>query len=201
MQKEEDRRMVIKAEGRQIKNTIDPIHVNRWSTRSFTETQVEDEKIEAIIEAATWAPSAANWQPWHFIVAQTEAERANVVDFLFEGNQIWCQHVPAFIVLTSRKTHEETGNAIHSHSFDAGTAWGYLSQEANRQGLMTHAMSGLDKEKARELLHIPEEYEIEVVIAVGYHDSANTKLTEALIAREVPSTRKPVTSFISKGTF
>lgn len=193
--------MQTKINQRETTYNIDPVHVNRWSTRSFSDQQVEEEKLYAILEAATWAPSAANWQPWHFIVAQSDEERAVILDFLYEGNALWCQYVPTFIVLTSRKIHEETGNAIASHTFDAGTAWGYLSLEANRQGLMTHAMTGLDKEKAKASLEIPDEYELQAVIAVGYHDPTNKNLSEALIAREVRSTRKPVNEFISKGKF
>lgn len=193
--------MPTKINTRETTYHIDPVYVNRWSTRSFSDKQVEEEKLFAILEAATWAPSAANWQPWHFIVAQTNEERAVILDFLNGGNALWCQYVPTFIVLTSRKVHEQTGKTNASHVFDAGTAWGFLALEANRQGLMTHAMTGLDKEKARALLAIPDEYELQAVIAVGYHDPTNKNLSETLIDREVPSTRKPVNEFISRGKF
>lgn len=193
--------MTTQLEERKAKYAIDPIYVNRWSTRSFSDKQVEEDKLHAIIEAATLAPSAANWQPWHFIVAQSDEERQLVLDFLYEGNAIWCQFVPTFIVLTSRKIHAETGNPIASHAFDSGTAWGFLALEANRQGLMTHAMTGLDKDKATEVLGIPEDYELQAVIAVGYHDPSNKNLNETLIAREVPSHRKPIQDVMSRGKF
>ena len=100
----------------------------------------------------------------------------------------------------SKKTRNEEGDPNPWHAFDAGTAWGYLSLEAYRQGLITHGMGGFDKEKARELLEVPAEYDINAVVAVGYHDPT-TLLSERNQQREVPSDRKPIESFVFEGKF
>ena len=186
---------------RQAKYDIEPNLLKRYSTRSFLEKEVEDKKLKAMIEAASWATSAANWQPWHFIVMKSASERERLVDTLFEGNSIWCQYVPTFIVITSRKTHEETNRPIASHAFDAGAAWGIMSMEGYRQGLMTHPMSGFDQDDLREVLSLPSDYDIQAVVAVGYYDENYINLTDELKEREVPSLRKSVDQIMSFGRF
>lgn len=179
---------------------IDEAYINRWSPRAFSTKEVEEEKLNAIFEAARWAPSAANWQPWNYIVARKEEDRATFLSFINENNVEWCKRAPVLVLAISKKTRNEEGDPNPWHAFDAGTAWGYLSLEAYRQGLITHGMGGFDKDKARELLEIPAEYDINAVVAVGYHDPT-TLLSERNQQREVPSDRKPIESFVFEGKF
>ena len=179
---------------------IDEAYINRWSPRAFSTKEVEEEKLNAIFEAARWAPSAANWQPWNYIVARKEEDRATFLSFINENNVEWCKRAPVLVLAISKKTRNEEGDPNPWHAFDAGTAWGYLSLEAFRQGLITHGMGGFDKEKARELLEVPAEYDINAVVAVGYHDPT-TLLSERNQQREVPSDRKPIESFVFEGKF
>lgn len=179
---------------------IDEAYINRWSPRAFSTKEVEEEKLNAIFEAARWAPSAANWQPWNYIVARKEEDRATFLSFINENNVEWCKRAPVLVLAISKKTRNEEGDPNPWHAFDAGTAWGYLSLEAYRQGLITHGMGGFDKDKARELLEIPAEYDINAVVAVGYHDPT-TLLSDRNQQREVPSDRKPIESFVFEGKF
>ena len=179
---------------------IDEAYINRWSPRAFSTKEVEEEKLNAIFEAARWAPSAANWQPWNYIVARKEEDRATFLSFINENNVEWCKRAPVLVLAISKKTRNEEGDPNPWHAFDAGTAWGYLSLEAYRQGLITHGMGGFDKEKARELLEVPAEYDINAVVAVGYHDPT-TVLSDRNQQREVPSDRKPIESFVFEGKF
>ena len=179
---------------------IDEAYINRWSPRAFSTKEVEEEKLNAIFEAARWAPSAANWQPWNYIVARSEEDRATFLSFINENNVEWCKRAPVLVLAISKKTRNEEGDPNPWHAFDAGTAWGYLSLEAFRQGLITHGMGGFDKDKARELLEIPAEYDINAVVAVGYHDPT-TLLSDRNQQREVPSDRKPIESFVFEGKF
>lgn len=179
---------------------IDEAYINRWSPRAFSTKEVEEEKLNAIFEAARWAPSAANWQPWNYIVARNEEDRATFLSFINENNVEWCKRAPVLVLAISKKTRNEEGDPNPWHAFDAGTAWGYLSLEAYRQGLITHGMGGFDKEKARGLLEVPAEYDINAVVAVGYHDPT-TLLSERNQQREVPSDRKPIESFVFEGKF
>src|SRR5699024_11031571 len=77
---------------RRADHEIDPIYIKRWSPRAFSTKQVEQEKLHKIFEAARWAPSAANWQPWHFIYAKTKEDKEQFLSFIFDGNVEWCQH-------------------------------------------------------------------------------------------------------------
>lgn len=177
---------------------IDPVFLNRWSPRSFLEKAVPEDVLLSIFEAARWAPSAFNIQPWRFIVARTKEDREKFYSFISEFNRNWCEKAPVLALIVSEKTNDK-GNNI-SHSFDAGTAWGYLSLEATNKGLITHPMTGFDFEHAREVLNVPEQYSIEALIAIGYQGEKNV-LPEPLQEREQPSPRRPVKESLFEGTF
>lgn len=176
---------------RQLNHEIDPIHIERWSPRAFSTKPVDKEKVLCLLEAARWAPSAGNFQPWSFIYAHEEKDREKFLSFIHESNVAWCHRAPVFILILSRKTVSEEGVENPFASFDTGAAWGYLSLEAHRQGLITRAMGGFDKEKAREWLGIPDSYHLEAVVAVGYHDpQANLEARDA--RREEASDRRKI---------
>lgn len=185
---------------RKADHKIDPIHLERWSSRAFSSKPVEDAKLHSIFEAARWAPSAANWQPWHFVYAEEQEDLAKFHSFIYEANVEWCKEAPVLVAVISKKTRNDEGDANITHAFDTGTAWGYLSLEAARQGLLTHGMGGFDREKAKEVLEIPEEYEVQAVIAIGYYDP-EAPLSEKNKAREVPSDRRPLEEFLFEGSF
>ncbi|MGG1444188.1 nitroreductase family protein [Brevibacillus laterosporus] len=184
---------------RESKHAIDPIYLNRWSPRSFAEKPVEAEVLYRIFEAARWAPSGSNEQPWRYILARTPEDRATFLKFIMPGNTAWCDKAPVLALLLSRKLSSR-GEPLRSHSFDAGTSWGYLALECVRQGLVTHAMGGFYPDKARELLNIPEEYEAEVVIAIGYQGEKEA-LSEAFQEREIPNNRRELEETIFEGKF
>ncbi|WP_186576569.1 nitroreductase family protein [Aquibacillus kalidii] len=178
---------------RQPDYDIDPIFINRWSPRSFLEKEVPEKDLMSVFEAARWAPSSMNKQPWRFILARTNEDREKFHSFIMEGNLKWCETAPALAVIISKK---EGG----SHAFDTGTAWGYLALQAAQKGLATHAMGGFHKDKAREVLGIPEEYDLHAVIAIGYQGEKD-QLTEDLQEREQPSDRRPVKESVMEGSF
>ncbi len=177
---------------------IDPINVNRWSPRSFQEKEVPEETLFAVLEAAGFAPSAFNFQPWRFIVARTPEERAKFLSFLAEFNQAWCAKVPVLILIVSQ-TSSENG-PFPSAAFDAGAAWGALAHEAVRKGLVTHAMTGFDFEKARQVMNVPENFAIQAAVALGYQGDKDA-LPEMMASREAPSPRRPLEETVFKGAF
>lgn len=183
---------------RQAEYEIDSIYLKRWSPRSFLTKEVPEDVLLSLFEAARWAPSAFNFQPWRFIIARTEEARKRFMSFIGEFNQIWCKNVPVFALIISKKTSER--GEIGSHAFDAGAAWGYLSLEATRKGLITHPMTGIDFEKARQVLNIPEEYAINALIAIGYQGEKEA-LPESLQEREAPTPRRPIKESIFEGLF
>lgn len=155
------------AENRSAAYEIDPVFLNRWSPRSFKEDQVPDDVLFSLFEAARWAPSASNEQPWRFIVARTAEDKQRFYPFIAEGNRIWCEKAPVLALILS-KTVSGRGTFNRAHAFDAGAAWGYLALQATKLGLITHAMGGFDPEKAKEVLGVPDDYELHAVIAIGY---------------------------------
>lgn len=177
---------------------IDEIFLKRWSPRSFSKKAVPEEKLMSLFEAAHWAPSAFNFQPWRFIVAKTDEEREKFYSFISENNLKWSKYAPVLTLIVSKKINN--GTFIKSHSFDTGAAWGFLALQAVKIGLITHPMTGFDFEKAREVLGIPDDYNIEALVAIGYQDDKE-KLPEELQAREQPNSRLPVENFIYNGSF
>lgn len=185
---------------REAAHQIDPIHLERWSSRKFSNKPVEQNKLHSIFEAARWAPSAANWQPWRFVFAQEREDLERFHSFINENNVEWCKEAPVLVAVVSKLTRNEEGEPNPFHSFDTGAAWGYLSLEAHRQGLLTHGMGGFDREMAKEVLNIPDEYVVEAVIAIGYYD-AEAVLSERNEVREVPSDRNELAEILFEGSF
>lgn len=184
---------------RQPALAIDPLILNRWSPRSFASTPVPEEKLMSILEAARWAPSGSNNQPWRYILARTEEDRAVFHSFIVEANLDWCKRAPVLLVLAADSL-TPTGKPNPSYTFDAGTSWGYLALEATRQGLITHAMGGFNKEAAREALKLPDHVDPCVVIAIGYRGPLD-QLNEQQQEREKPSGRKDMSEILFEGVF
>jgi nitroreductase len=175
---------------RKEEHPVSPVFLNRWSPRSYSDKAVSDEALYSILEAARWAPSAFNDQPWRFIIAKTEKQLKIFHEFLHPFNRAWAESAPILLLIASSKT-TDTGDLNSAHAFDTGTSWGYLAIQATILGLSTHAIGGFDKEKARRLLGISDEYELHVVVTVGYRGEKDT-LVQSLQEREHPSIRRPL---------
>ena len=178
---------------------IDQTFLDRWSPRAYDEKEVPEDVLYGVFEAARWAPSASNEQPWRFIIARTKEDREKFYPFIMDGNRIWCEKAPVLAVLIGNKITSK-GQPNGSVAFDSGAAWSYLALEAARKGLVTHAMGGIFKDKAREILDIPEEYEVYAAISIGY-EGKKDELAETLQEREIPSDRRPLKETVFEGTF
>ena len=184
---------------RQPDHEINPQFLTRWSPRSFTDQEVTEDVLLSLFEAARWAPSGSNLQPWRFIIARTPEQRAKFHNFIMPVNREWCERAPVLTLVISHTKTPKGGDNL-SHAFDAGTAWGYLALEANNQGLITHAMGGFDRNQAREALQIPEEYDIHAVIAIGYRGPVDA-LDEKFQEREIPSGRRELSELLYAGEY
>ena len=189
-----------------IATTQYPIHEllkQRWSPLAFSEQKVEPEKLASVLEAARWAASSFNEQPWSFIVATKEnpAEFERLLSCLAEGNQGWAKKAPV-LMITVAKLHFEKNGVENRHALhDVGQAVTSLSLQATALGLYIHQMAGFDLAKARELYGIPEGYEPVCAIALGYGAAVET-LPENLQQRELaPRVRKPIESFTFTGSW
>lgn len=189
---------------RKADHDIPAIFLNRWSPRAFSNEPIDETTLSRIFEAARWAPSSANEQPWRFIVARTPQDHARFFDLLQPGNQEWNKTVPVLIVIVGKKTYGHTGfadgNPNSTYQFDCGTAWGFLALAAHQLGIITHGMAGFDRDKARQELDIPEDYEPIAMVALGKRGDKNI-LSERNQAREFPSTRRPLNDIVMEGKF
>lgn len=185
---------------------IEPIFLERWSPRSFDGSAVPQRDLETMLEAAHWAPSAFNSQPWRFLCAHRgdphwEAFLACLIPF----NQSWAKGAAVLIYVLSDTlpfTDRATGEPSPSltHSYDAGAAWGYLALQAWRMGYYAHGMSGIELERARIALKVPERFTIEAAAAIGRIGDPAT-LPEKLQPRETPSGRKGLAEVAFHGPF
>jgi nitroreductase len=158
-----------------IANTDFPIHhliARRWSARAFSTKTVEKPKLLSILEAARWAPSSRNEQPWRYIVFTDEnPEKLNIArSVLLEINN-YAKRAPILICAITKKYYSDNGiyNKLHFH--DLGAANENMFLESFNQGLIMHEMGGFDRDKARRVFNVPDEYEIGIMVAIGYQDS------------------------------
>ena len=184
---------------------IDPLFLNRWSPRAFTEETIPEDELMTLFEAARWAPSCFNSQPWRFLYARRGTPAwERFVGLLIEFNQSWAKNASAlvFIVSNTLMTDPATGKQTPSptHTFDAGAAWAQLGLQATRSGWRAHAMAGFDHERARAELHVPAHYRIEAAVAIGRQGDRST-LAERLQDREVPSKRETLATITLEGGF
>lgn len=180
---------------------IDKFFIERWSPRALSGDPVAHEALMSLFEAARWAPSSYNAQPWHFLYAKRETPHwKTYLDLMIEFNQQWAQHAAVLVVVISRKLFEHNGKPAVTHSFDAGAAWQNLALQAHLRGLVAHGMQGFDYEKAQQVLKIPELFQVEAMIAIGM-PGKKENLPEAMQQREVPSVRKALTEIITEGLF
>lgn len=193
------------ANSRKADHAIDPLFLNRWSPRAYSGETMPESDLLAILEAAHWAPSAYNSQPWRFVYALRDtAEWNKLFPILNDFNQSWAKDASALIVIISKSHFLAPGaseeSLSYSHSFDTGAAWGALSLQAQLSGYQAHGMTGIHFEKAREILQLPEGYRVEAAAVVG-RVGDKSQLPEFLQARETPSPRRPLSEVVFNGSF
>ena len=172
---------------------VSPQFLERMSPRAFVPEALTQAQIEQLVDAAHWAPSASNKQPWLFAYAlRDDANWAAFSTIPNEFNRRWCLNAGALLVVLSDKA--ESG----MHSFDAGCAWGYLALQAHAMGLATHAMGGIEAEAARKVLKLGDNWKVECLVAIGERGD-KASLPDDLAEREGPSPRKPLGEILSAG--
>jgi len=163
----------------------------RWSPHAFSSEKISEEDLKATLESASYAPSCFNEQPWRFLVASKEKEVNLMCSLLTEKNQRWAKYAPVLILILAHRYFAYNGKENRWHQFDTGTAWGYLSLEAQKRGLITHGMAGFNRKLTRETLNISEDYEIIAVIAIGKMGNKED-LDDDFKNEEFPNTRRPL---------
>jgi nitroreductase len=174
--------------GRTTDTAIDRLFLDRWSPRAFDRSDMPEADLQTILDAARFAPSAMNHQPWRFLYARRGDENwERFLSFLVPNNRGWAQHASVLFYVVSETVMGERPS--RTHSFDAGAAWAMLAMQASMLGYITHGMAGVDFDAVAQGLGIPESFKVEAAIALGRQGDL-ADLPEALQAREVPSDRK-----------
>ncbi|MGC2765662.1 MAG: nitroreductase family protein [Candidatus Acidiferrum sp.] len=186
--------------------TDHPVHElirERWSPRAFSDKVVPAEVLRSLFEAARWAPSSSNEQPWAFIVATKEdsATHGKVLSTLVEANQSWAKHAPVLGIAVSELAFARTGKPNRNAFYDTGAAMAHLTTEATARGLFVHQMAGFDPQKAIQVFSIPAGWEPIAAFAIGYPGEVQS-LPETLRERELAArTRKPLAEFVMSGNW
>ena len=196
--------MVQKPENESARKSNYPINhliLNRWSPRSMTGEALNDDDIMSLFEAARWAPSSYNNQPWRFIYAKRNTEHWDrFFNLLAEGNKNWTKNAALLVVVISRKNFEFNEKPAITHQFDAGSAWENLALEASSRGIVAHGMQGFDYEKAGVDLGVPHDFEVMAMIAIGKKGPIEI-LPPELQEKEKLTDRKPLKEIIMEGFY
>lgn len=175
--------------------------LNRWSPRAMSGETISDRELMSLFEAARWAPSSYNNQPWRFVYAKRESPHWDVLfNLMVDFNKEWCKNAAVLIVVVSANNFAFNGKPSRTHSFDTGAAWENLALQGFAQGLVIHGMEGFDYDRAKAELNIPADYTVEAMIAVGKPGELEN-LSDALQEKEVISDRKKIEEFIFEGEF
>jgi len=162
---------------------------------------IDEQELFTLFEAARWAPSSGNSQPWRFLYARRDTVHWPLFfDLLNDGNRAWCHRAAALVLVVSRTTHEQTGRVLVTHAYDTGAAWMSLALQGRLTGLVVHGMAGFDFARARTSLNVPEAFAVNAMIAIGKPGNPE-ELPESHRARESPSQRRPVAESINEGPF
>jgi len=184
---------------------VEDLFVNRWSPRAFDRSDMPEADLRTILEAARWAPSAFNIQPWRFVYARRGDDNwQTLVELLNPFNRAWAQHASALVYLFSDTEVDgkdgKPNRANASHSFDAGSAWTHAALQASLLGYHTHGMAGILKEEIHDKLGVPARFQPHIAFAVGRRGDP-AELEESLQAREAPSGRKTLDEIAFAGTW
>lgn len=175
-----------------------PVFHSRWSPRSFSAREVAAADLEKVFEAARWAASSYNEQPWRFLVGTRNSPAyKKIFDSLMPFNKLWAASAPVLILGVTKTTFSHNGDPNRVALYDLGAASSYLTLQAASLGLATHQMGGFDPDAARKAFGIPDGYLCGAVIALGYQGEPAALANEQLIAQEVaPRQRKPLKDFV-----
>lgn len=181
---------------------VHPLIAHRWSPRAFEDRPIGQDEINSLIEAARWAPSSVNEQPWRFIYAHRGENAFDLILSTFsDSNKVWAASAPLLILTLVKKTHSMNGNPNRSAHHDLGLAVANLSLQATHLGIGVHQIGGFSPAKAKESFNIPDDYEVVTGLVLGYFGSPD-RLPDHLRERELaPRKRKELHEIAFHGAF
>lgn len=186
---------------REARYDVNKLILHRWSPRAMSGEAITLDELMTLFDAAHWAQSSYNNQPWRFAYAFRETPAwKTFFDLLVPFNQDWCKNAAVLIVICSKDNFEFNDKPSRTHSFDAGAALQNLALQGYEMNLVVHAMEGFDYDKAKKELALPDGYTVEAMCAVGWPGKKDD-LSKELQEREEPSGRNPLPTFAFEGSF
>lgn len=189
------------SDARQADYPIDSLFLDRWSPRAMSGEALTDTDLKVLFEAARWAPSSYNNQPWRFLYAHRDSAHWPLFfDLLAEPNQRWAVNAAALLLIVSKTTFDHNGAPSITHSFDTGAACENLALQGFLKGYVVHGMQGFDYARAKQLLNIPDDFHVEAMVAVG-KPLARAEMSEEQLKRETPNGRRKLDDTVCEGPF
>lgn len=186
---------------RKSRYPVEPLILNRWSARSFSDEPLSHQELMSLFDAARWAQNSFDNQPWRYIYAKKDSHYWQAfLDLLVSANKLWAQHAQVLVVVISKESFDYDGRPSRTHSFDTGASAQLMALQGAALGIVVHGMEGFDYERARVDLKIPSGYSIEAMFAIGKLGKKED-LPEKLQKTEVPSDRKPLDATVAEGMF
>ncbi|MBS4013098.1 MAG: nitroreductase family protein [Bacteroidetes bacterium] len=184
------------------KYNINPLIKERWSPRAFDNKEVEADKIHNVLEAARWAPSAFNEQPWRYIIGKKGTKTWQLIfDSLIDFNKTWAEPADVLVVVVGKKTLTSNSKENETYKYDVGQSVATMTVQATNEGLVMHQMGGFSKQKNIEAFNIPDDYEVIAAFALGYIGNVD-QLPENFRNMETnPRQRKPFSEFVFEENF
>ncbi|MBA2565937.1 MAG: nitroreductase family protein [Gemmatimonadetes bacterium] len=193
--------MIKGSDRRQADHPVDKLFLDRWSPRAMSGEEIPGHELMVLFEAARWAPSSFNNQPWRILHAGRTSEHWPLFfGLLTESNKVWASKAAALLLFISKTTFDYNGKPAKTHSFDTGAAWENLALQGTLKGYVVHGMQGFDYERAKVDLRIPEGFQVEAMIAIG-QPGQKESLPQTLQERETPNQRRKLEETICEGPF
>jgi len=195
--------MSLKSDAKKVRKSkydISSMFLTRWSPRAMSGESLSKKELMPLFEAARWAPSSFNGQPWRFLVAHSAKEKELFRSFLIDFNKEWCKNASALVIMLSRKNFSYNNKPNWHHSFDSGAAWMSCALEGAKRGLVVHGMAGFDKKKLIKKIGVPKEFEVNMMFAIGKFGNVK-KLPENLAKAEKVSLRMKLSDVVKFGKF
>lgn len=193
--------MIRGSEVRKPGHPVEALFLDRWSPRAMSGEPIDPADLMSMFEAARWAPSSFNNQPWRMFYALRETPNwALYFDLLADANKAWVQRASALVLFVAKTTFDHNGKPSLTHAFDTGAAWENFALQGTLRGLVVHPMQGFDYARARDVLGIPEDHAVMAMVAVG-KPGGEELLAEDARKRDVPNGRRALSEIVFEGRF
>jgi nitroreductase len=181
---------------------VAPMFLRRWSPRAMSGEPLSHTELHRLFEAARWAPSSYNEQPWRIVYAKRDTPAFDkLFDALVEFNQLWCKNAAVLLVFCCSEKHAHNSEQNTASQFDTGSAWMSLALQASMMDIVAHGMVGFDHEKVAKAINLPKEHKVLAMAALGKPGDVSVLPEGGIRDKEKPNSRKPLGEIAFEGAF